>query len=168
MGIAGSVVDPCKIGDDCERKRVQDYKFIFAAENTRCAGYISEKFTKYLAIGAVPVAVGGFSRAEYEAIAPPRSFIHIDDFGSVTELVQYLLYLDGNSSAYAEYHAWRQTHEMVEAQLFAYTALCTELNKPLHEQRASRFGGSGAIRAKAVADFIYNGTCTGTYTRWGA
>ena len=40
-------------------------------------------------------------------MAPPNSFIHAEDFKSPEELVKYLDYLDGNDTAYLEYHAWR-------------------------------------------------------------
>ena len=43
------------------------------------------------------------------AIAPPHSFIHVEDFKSNAALVDYLDYLDGNDTAYAEYHQWRLT-----------------------------------------------------------
>ena len=39
-------------------------------------------------------------------IAPENSFIHVEDFTSPNDLVDYLDYLDRNETAYLEYHLW--------------------------------------------------------------
>jgi len=43
-----------------------------------------------LASSAVPVVLGGKSREDYEKIAPPNSFIHVNDFSSVKDLGVFL------------------------------------------------------------------------------
>ena len=40
-------------------------------------------------------------------MAPPNSYIHVEDFDTPHELAKYLDYLDRNETAYAEYHQWR-------------------------------------------------------------
>ena len=40
-------------------------------------------------------------------MAPPHSYIHVEDFESPSALVDYLDYLNQNNTAYLEYHAWR-------------------------------------------------------------
>ena len=40
-------------------------------------------------------------------MAPPNSYIHVEDFDTPHELAKYLDYLDKNETAYAEYHQWR-------------------------------------------------------------
>ena len=40
-------------------------------------------------------------------MAPPNSYIHVEDFNTPHKLVQYLDYLDKNEMAYAQYHQWR-------------------------------------------------------------
>jgi hypothetical protein len=86
----------------------EDYLFYLAFENSECDQYITEKPWRALQLGNVPVVLGGLSPAEYTEFLPPRSFIHIDDFDSIERLADYLLYLQGNATAYNEYHAWRQ------------------------------------------------------------
>nr|XP_039258878.1 4-galactosyl-N-acetylglucosaminide 3-alpha-L-fucosyltransferase FUT6-like [Styela clava] len=94
-------------GDKNYHDAVQKYKFYFAFENSyHCKDYITEKFfNNALMSNAVPV-VWGPKRKDYEAIAPPGSFIHVDDFSSLKELANYIKYLDRNDTAYLEYLRW--------------------------------------------------------------
>ncbi|VDN19886.1 unnamed protein product, partial [Dibothriocephalus latus] len=57
--------------------------------------------------GIVPIVYGP-PKEEYEVLTPPNSFIHVDDFATVKELVGYLEYLDQNDTAYATYFAWKE------------------------------------------------------------
>ena len=86
---------------------IKQYKFYLAFENSlHCRDYITEKFMiNSLLYGAVPVVLGA-TKSDYEAIAPPHSFIFAEDFSPRT-LVEYLNYLDKNESAYREYLQWR-------------------------------------------------------------
>lgn len=90
--------------------------FYLALENSCARDYISEKLWRNgLGAGAVPVVLGP-SRATYEALAPPGSFIHVDDFGSVEALADHLRSVasddDGGGEAYRKYFRWRRTHEV--------------------------------------------------------
>lgn len=93
-----------KFGDGLIAK----YKFYLAFENSlHCNDYMSEKFWRNsLNTGAVPVIYGPHPD-DVKAVAPPKSYIHAEDFSSAEELVAYLDYLDSNDTAYLEYHAWR-------------------------------------------------------------
>ena len=51
---------------------------------------------------------------DYEEIAPPNSFLHVDNFTSVKELGDYLKYLDTNPDVYNSYHSWRDRYEIKE------------------------------------------------------
>ncbi|TNN05109.1 Glycoprotein 3-alpha-L-fucosyltransferase A, partial [Schistosoma japonicum] len=53
----------------------------------------------------LPIVMGA-SIEEYERVAPPYSFIHVDQFESPAKLAEYLKYLDKNDTAYNEYFAW--------------------------------------------------------------
>jgi len=48
----------------------------------------------------VPIVYG---LGSYDTVAPPHSYINVFDFDSVRDLADYLLYLDGNDTAYNEY-----------------------------------------------------------------
>ncbi|KAL5969431.1 Glycoprotein 3-alpha-L-fucosyltransferase A [Taenia solium] len=86
----------------------EHYKFYLAFENSNCRYYITEKVTSNaLRYGMVPIVLGAY-KEDYESILPPHSYINLDDFKSITELAEYLLYLDRNDTAYAEYFAWKE------------------------------------------------------------
>ena len=83
-------------------------KFYLAFENAyHCTDYVSEKFWRN-AFGdlQVPIVFGPHVK-DVEAVAPPNSYIHAEDFNSPEELVGYIDYLDRNNTAYLEYHQWR-------------------------------------------------------------
>ena len=41
-------------------------------------------------------------------MAPPNSYIHVEDYATPEELYKYLDYLNTNDTAYLEYHQWRK------------------------------------------------------------
>jgi len=51
----------------------------------------------------------GATRRNYEAIAPPHSFIHVEDFAGPRQLADYLHLLATNDTLYNEYFRWRVT-----------------------------------------------------------
>jgi glycoprotein 3-alpha-L-fucosyltransferase len=95
----------------CFREHMASYKFYLAFENSECRDYMSEKFWRSLELGVVPVVMGAYIE-DYTALAPPDSFIHVDNFTSPRHLAAYLNYLDKNDAAYDKYLAWRQVYEI--------------------------------------------------------
>ncbi|VDD81717.1 unnamed protein product [Mesocestoides corti] len=55
----------------------------------------------------VPIVLGAY-KEDYDDALPPHSFINVDDFKTIRQLTDYLLYLDRNDTAYAEYFAWKE------------------------------------------------------------
>ena len=94
-----------------KHKIIRNYKFYLSFENQfHCKDYITEKlFVNAYANGVVPVVYGG-AKSDYEEIAPPGSYIFAEEY-TPDDLVEYLQYLDRNSTAYAEYFKWRTLHE---------------------------------------------------------
>ena len=86
---------------------ISDYKFYLSFENQiHCKDYITEKLWRNAYKNdAVPIVFGA-TKSDYEAIAPPRSFIYAEDY-TPRELAEYIKYLDGNTTAYLEYFKWR-------------------------------------------------------------
>ena len=84
------------------------YKFYLAFENSiHCNDYMSEKvWRNSFGQGLVPI-IFGTDRRDVKAMAPPNSYIHVENFQYPSQLVEYLDYLDKNDTAYAEYHQWR-------------------------------------------------------------
>ena len=60
----------------------------------------------------VPIVMGAY-KEDYEQLLPPNSYINVDDFATIKDLTDYLLYLDRNDTAYATYFAWKTTGRIV-------------------------------------------------------
>ncbi|CAH8660449.1 unnamed protein product [Schistosoma rodhaini] len=91
---------------DCFKLIRENYKFYLSFENSLCRWYITEKLFKNALKNDILPIVMGASIEEYERVAPPYSFIHVDQFESPAKLADYLKYLDKNDTAYNEYFAW--------------------------------------------------------------
>ncbi|XP_078490830.1 4-galactosyl-N-acetylglucosaminide 3-alpha-L-fucosyltransferase FUT6-like isoform X2 [Ciona intestinalis] len=86
---------------------IKSYKFYLAFENSyHCRDYITEKFWENSLLNAVVPVVWGPTREDVMTVAPPHSFIHVEDFENISDLADYLLYLDRNDTAYREYFNW--------------------------------------------------------------
>lgn len=81
--------------------------FYLAFENSVSKDYITEKLWRNAYQGgAVPVVLGP-PLGDYKAVAPPNSFIHVDEFASVRDLGKYLQQLAGDKKRYDEYFTWK-------------------------------------------------------------
>ncbi|KAI4896733.1 hypothetical protein NFI96_004681 [Prochilodus magdalenae] len=82
--------------------------FYLAFENTESPHYITEKLWRNaFQAGTLPVVLGP-PRRDYEAVAPPHSFIHVNDFESVDALGSFLKNLAQDAERYKSYFAWHQ------------------------------------------------------------
>lgn len=68
----------------------------------------------------------GGQRVDYDAVAPPHSYIHIEDFPDVKSLADYLHQLDRNATMYNEYFRWKGTGEFVNTKFWC--RVCAMLN----------------------------------------
>ncbi|KAM3600429.1 uncharacterized protein V6R79_023329 [Siganus canaliculatus] len=82
--------------------------FYLAFENSIGKDYITEKLWRNAYQGgAVPVVMGP-SIGDYKSVAPPNSFIHVDEFASAKHLGEYLQKLAEDKKRYKEYFKWKQ------------------------------------------------------------
>ncbi|KAJ8050661.1 Glycoprotein 3-alpha-L-fucosyltransferase A [Holothuria leucospilota] len=89
------------------REQFKIYKFHLSLENSCCSEYLSEKvWNAFENWESVPIVIGG-TKQEYERLAPPHSFIHADDFGSMKELADYIRKVSEDEHLYNEYFDWR-------------------------------------------------------------
>ncbi|XP_071839559.1 4-galactosyl-N-acetylglucosaminide 3-alpha-L-fucosyltransferase FUT6-like [Apostichopus japonicus] len=87
---------------------VTEHKFSLILENSCCSEYITEKFWDSLLIyNQVPVVYGA-TREEYDRIAPPKSYIFMQDFSSLEELAGFITKVGSSEIEYNEYHYWRR------------------------------------------------------------
>ena len=91
----------------------KEYKFYISFENTRCLDYITEKFFTALKAGMIPVVMGGLSKRDYEKIAPPHSYLHVDDFPSPRDLMKKLHEISKDPLLYNSYFWWRSYYSAV-------------------------------------------------------
>ena len=106
-GKCGTLQCPKRDWDGCLRI-MQKYKFYLALENSECSEYITEKFwSNAYATGMVPIAYGA-PKEDYTKTAPPNSFIHLDDFRTMQEFVDYIKLLDKNETMYQSFFEWRR------------------------------------------------------------
>lgn len=87
------------------------YKFFVSFENACCGEYITEKFWNALStFDAIPVVLGA-RKSDYEKQAPRNSFVHVDDFGSMKDLAEYILRVAEDKELYESYFKWRVFNE---------------------------------------------------------
>ena len=111
-----------------------NYRFYLSLENSRCRDYITEKFFLALKNHLVPIVYGA-PREDYEAIAPPKSFIHVDDYDNPREMANHLKYLSAHDQAYGEYTAWRSQYKIEGASWDGWCSLCDRLNERTVERK---------------------------------
>lgn len=91
---------------DEQDRVVRHYRFYFAAENTICEDYVTEKFFRALAFGVVPVVYGAPNVGD---VAPlPDSYVDVRDFASPRELAAHLRRLASDDEAYARLLRWKR------------------------------------------------------------
>lgn len=112
INLSGGYMGSPRISVRDARDLVRRSKFYLGLEHAMCGGYLTEKTMRGLIDGAVPVVFGGLSRAEYEAIMPPGSFVSADDFHSPEALAQHLIELDHDDAAYARYFQWHREYNV--------------------------------------------------------
>ncbi|XP_070193580.1 alpha-(1,3)-fucosyltransferase C-like [Littorina saxatilis] len=112
---------------------LSNYKFYLALENANCRDYVTEKFWSALARKQVPVVLGGASSEDYRKIAPPNSFLHINDFRSLEHLAQHLRHLSQDEAAYNLHLQWTRHYE-VHSELPARRKWWCDLCSSLHDK----------------------------------
>lgn len=70
----------------------------------------------------------GARKEDYLRVAPPHSFIHVDDFASPKDLASYLHFLDRNDTLYNEYFSWKGSGEFIDTHFWC--RLCALLHAP--------------------------------------
>ena len=66
--------------------------------------------------------------ANYKEMAPPHSYIDVNDFKSIKDLADYLIRLSKNRKEYNAYFKWKNTHNMYGLNTFC--ELCQKLHDP--------------------------------------
>ncbi|XP_074658513.1 glycoprotein 3-alpha-L-fucosyltransferase A-like [Tubulanus polymorphus] len=122
-GMCGPFKCPVNEMERCLDLLDAKYKFYLAFENSNCREYITEKFFENgLSRNVLPIVYGAH-KDDYKRVAPPHSFIHVDDFESPKQLAEYLHILDKNDDLYNSYFRWKGTGTVINRHLF-WCRLC--------------------------------------------
>ncbi|XP_037069737.1 alpha-(1,3)-fucosyltransferase 7-like isoform X1 [Pollicipes pollicipes] len=124
----------------CYRTLAASHFFYLSFENSLCEDYITEKFWHALRAGIVPV-VRGASPESYRRVAPPNSFIHVQDFASVQLLATYLTSLMENRTAYESYFAWRNSYRVGWYPAFCHLCAYVSRKQPTKSVKISEVWG---------------------------
>ena len=62
--------------------------------------------------------------ANYSEIAPPKSYINVEDFSTPNQLADYLQYLVRNQTAYEEYFQWKKYFKVYSTKSDQNRAMC--------------------------------------------
>uniref|UniRef100_A0A915A4C7 Fucosyltransferase n=1 Tax=Parascaris univalens TaxID=6257 RepID=A0A915A4C7_PARUN len=105
-----------------------DYKFYLSFENSNCRDYVTEKFfDNALSNDVIPIVMGP-PKQFYERIAPPHSFIHVDDFDGPKALAGYLHEIDQNDILFNEYFLWKRMGTLMDSRFWC--RLCAIVQQP--------------------------------------
>ncbi len=97
---------------NCMEKILSNYRFYLSFENSKCDTYITEKYwIQGLNKQAIPIVLGA-KKEQYQRIAIPNSYIHVDDFKTIEDLAKELHRLNKNDSDYVQYLQWTQLYDV--------------------------------------------------------
>lgn len=126
----------------CHKMVNENYKFYLAFENSNCQQYLTEKFFRN-ALGyndldhlLLPIVMGP-RRQDYERLAPPNSFIHVNDFESPKDLANYLKQVASDDGLYLSYFQWKFVGQFVDTKFMC--RVCAMLHQAHLKSSGRRF-----------------------------
>ena len=112
--------------DAAYKEIAKEYKFYLSLENSICKEYVTEKFFNALKYGILPITNG----QDISSIAPPHSYLHIDDFKSPTILMETLQNISQNQDLYNSYFWWKEFYSVrTDLKSESQCQLCNILNR---------------------------------------
>jgi len=115
-------------GPECDRLLTTTYKFYLSFENSLCQEYVTEKFYRALNQMTVPLIFNGAK--DKKMYGPSKSFIDVNEFDTVENLVNYLKFLMSNPREYLKFFWWKKHYSVKTHPVYPYThcELCKMLN----------------------------------------
>ena len=117
-------------GWKCYQMMEGRYKFYLAWENAFCRDYVTEKFFEIAKYNIIPVVLNG---AEMDQIAPKHSFISLDDFKNMSDLVEYLGQVEKDDQLFASYFWWRDFYSVQDRHISRHKSWCSLCSALHHE-----------------------------------
>lgn len=120
----------CRGNAACREMLDRDYKFYLSFENSLCPDYITEKVFMNMMKTIIPVIYNG---ADANRFLPPHSYINVEDFATVKDLTDYMLFLADNPEEYMSYFWWKEYY-YISGNNF-YCDMCKNLNERVKGQQ---------------------------------
>ena len=114
---------------NCTEQILSHYRFYLSFENSLCDSYITEKYwIQGLNQHIIPIVLGA-KREQYQRLAVPHSYLHVDDYPTVEDLAKELHRLNENTTELTRYLQWTQLYDVgrdyqPEAMMDMHSALC--------------------------------------------
>jgi hypothetical protein len=98
--------------------KISKYKFTIAFENVR-KGFITEKVFQALVAGSIPLFYG--DDEDMKVFQPgEKSVINVNDFKTVKELADFIIYLSNNEIEYSKYFEWKKNPSDVRFEIVIF------------------------------------------------
>ncbi|KAG6445326.1 4-galactosyl-N-acetylglucosaminide 3-alpha-L-fucosyltransferase 9 [Manduca sexta] len=105
------IVCPGHYTSNCEK--IDQYLFYLVLENAMCRQYMTEKlFYNAYEKGAIPI-IRGPPLQDCQALLPPNSFIHVDNFLTPSDLAVEIINISKDDKKLLSYHLWRNHFKVV-------------------------------------------------------
>ncbi|EDV24262.1 uncharacterized protein TRIADDRAFT_4004, partial [Trichoplax adhaerens] len=100
----------CSKSGACWLKLSRKYKFYLSLENFICRDYVTEKlyFNAYQH-NMIPIVVGGANYSD-PTVAPPGSYINVQDFTTMQQLADHIKRVGSNATLYNSYFKWKASY----------------------------------------------------------
>ncbi|XP_077537542.1 alpha-(1,3)-fucosyltransferase C-like isoform X1 [Haemaphysalis longicornis] len=113
------------VRNSCHRQFASEYFFLLSFENTVCKDYVTEKLYFTLLFDIIPVTFGG---ADYQALAPPGSYIDALKFKTPKDLADYLKVVSEDFELYKSYFQWKGKYDVKPWEYYTFCKLCAKLH----------------------------------------
>ena len=139
---------------NCDQLLTTTYKFYLSFENSLCQEYVTEKFYRALNQMIVPIIFNGAK--DKKMYGPPKSFIDVNEFDTVENLVNYLKSLINNPREYLKYFWWKKHYTVKTHPVFPYThcELCKKLNDKTFMSEKHQY--------ESIQSWFFDGMCNQT------
>ena len=146
----------------CEKKSCEvelaEFKFYFAAENSLCTDYITEKYWfKAIDSNTIPIVLGG-ANYDNENLAIPGSYINAFDFHSPKALADYIKLVEVDEKRFNSYFDWKNDWDVSPIGCSQYScSLCDKIRLGISPNR------------KSLNEIFHIGSCfqaTSKFTDW--
>ncbi|TRY62044.1 hypothetical protein TCAL_04213 [Tigriopus californicus] len=96
--LPNDIRSPEKLGDSEFLRLLSKYKFVLSIENAACPDYVTEKLWTPLVVGSIPIYLGATNVHEF--LPTHKSAILIQDFRSMSDLVDYIRTISTHKQLY--------------------------------------------------------------------